>query len=167
MPEVLVAPHRMDDLVMDEATLMHTERLRGHMLDAANDEIGLALAVSIAWKREEQTYDPKTEDEQALVTFLQRQASENRIQHFYRAWGIMKLVCGEALEAMGSPARKPGFAILRERAGRLDCDTLMVLESRHEAHLAGETRKLIETMYAVTAPGFDAVEGRKMMEAFQ
>ena len=167
MPEVIVAPHRMDDLVMDEATLMHTERLRGHFLDAANDEIGLALAAALAWKREEAGYDPKTQEEYSLIAFLRRQAEERKTQHFYRAWGILKMVCGESIEVTRHPARMPGFSMLRECTGRLDRDTLLVLESRHQEHLAGGTRKLIGVMYTVTAPGFDLDEGRKMMEALQ
>ena len=157
----------MDDLVMDEATLMHTELLRKHLLDAANDEIGLALSAALAWKREEAGYDPKTQDEYALVSFLRRQAEERKTQHFYRAWGILKLVCGEAIEVTQHPARMYGFAMLRERTGRLDRDTISALEARHQEHLAGVTRQLIDLMYAVTAPGFDLDEGRKRMDAFQ
>jgi hypothetical protein len=157
----------MDDLVMDEATMLYTERLRSHLLDLADDEIGLALAAAVAWKREEAGYEPKTDDDYSLVMFLRKQAEEKKVQHFYRAWGILKMVCGESIEVNLHPARMPGFTMLRERTGRLDRDTLEQLESRAALHRAGATRQLLTTMFTVTAPGFDLDEGRRMMEALQ
>ncbi len=167
MVEVIVAPHRMDDLVMDEATLMHTERLRGHLFDIANDEIGLSIAAALAWKREEATYDPGRQEEYSQVMFLRRQAQERKTQHFYRAWGILKMVCGDDLDTPRHPARALGFNMLRERTGSLKGDTLLMLEARHQHHLTGANRELIGALYTITAAGFDEVEGRKMMESLR
>lgn len=165
MPE-LGTVHRMDDLILDEESLVVVTRLREHLIDMANDYIRLALLTAVAWKREEAALlGATTEEDYSLVAFQRKQASERKTQFFYNAWHTLKLAVGPEIEVTQNAARMPGFSVLRSRSGNIDRDTLEQLEAALQLHDSGATHQLLSTMYVVTAPGFDLDEGRRLMEA--